>query len=102
MFNRFLLGQLTFDSAVRKLLQRVPLDLVARHAIGDFGMVSPEQRKHNLRAMETGEEILSEYLANPHEPDGPRIRIVTCEGWKNTHLSLVKRPKKRITHDTSF
>ncbi|WP_020227321.1 hypothetical protein [Acidovorax sp. MR-S7] len=42
MFNRFLLGRLTVDNAVRRALQRTPLDMVARHAVGDFGVVSVE------------------------------------------------------------
>lgn len=101
MFNRFLLGRLTVDNAVRRALQRTPLDMVARHAVGDFGVVSVRRNKQNLIALDTGDEIISEYLADPTQPDGLRVRVVTAGGWGSTHVSLVKPPTRK-KHEPSF
>ena len=101
MFNRFLLGRLSVDEAVRRELHRTPLDMVARHAVGDFGVVSVRRNKQNLIALDTGDEIISEYLADPTQPDGPRVRVVTADGWGSTHITLTK-PQPRKKHDPSF
>lgn len=101
MYNRFLLGRLSVDEDVRRELYREPLDLVARHAVGDFGLVSPRRVKQNMLALDTGEEIMSEYLADPTKPDGYRIRVVTSPGWGETTVTLIK-PQPRKKHVVPF
>lgn len=101
MYNCFLLGRLRVDDAVRRELHRTPLDMIARHAVGDFGLVSPRRVKQNLLALDTGEEILSEYLADPSRPDGVRIRVRTKGGWGTTEVTLI-RPQPRRKHDPHF
>ena len=52
MFAKFLLGRLSVRDDVRAALQRTPLDLIARHAVCDFGTASSRRVKQNLLALE--------------------------------------------------
>ena len=94
MFSKFMLGSVVVDDSVREELQRTPLDLVARHAVYDFGCVTPRVEKQNLIAAKRGGEIVSEYLVDPEHPGGRRIRVVTTEGWGHTIVSLIKPQPK--------
>ena len=96
MFAKFLLGRLRVDDNVRSALQRTPLDLIARHAVCDFGTASSRRVKQNLLALEEGSEIQSEYMVNPSDPTTGRIRITTTAGWGETRVTLVKpQPRKK-------
>ena len=96
MFAKFLLGRLRVDDNVRSALQRTPLDLIARHAVCDFGTTSSRRVKQNLLALEEGSEIQSEYMVNPSDPTAGRIRITTTAGWGETRVTLVKpQPRKK-------
>ena len=100
MNARFLLGTITITEDVKALLGRSPYDLVARHAILENGVVSARRRKLNAMAMATGDEIVSEYLSDPTDPDSPHIRIVTSGGWGKTRISVIKnQPRKAQSHE---
>ena len=100
MNARFLLGAISVDDDVKQALGRVPLDLVARHAILDNGLISARRRKLNAIAMAEGDEIVSEYLADPTDPKGPHIRITTASGWGRTDVTLIKpQPNKDPPHE---
>jgi hypothetical protein len=94
MFSKFMLGSVVIDDSVREELQRTPLDLVARHAVCDFGRVTTRVVKQNLIAVKRGGEVVSEYLIDPERPEGRRVRVVTAEGWGHTLVSLVKPQPK--------
>ncbi len=100
MFSKFLLGRLRTDDSVREVLGRTPLDLIARHAVCDFGDVSERRFRQNLIALEEAGEIMSEYPADPTDPKAGRIRITTTEGWGETWVAWVKyQPKKGKAND---
>ncbi len=101
MFSKFLLGRLRVDTPVCDALGRTPLDLVARHAVCDFGCTTNRRQKQNLAALDGGGEIVSEYLADPHAPDGLRVRVTTHAGWGETEVVLIKpQPKKGASRGT--
>lgn len=93
MYNRFLLGSIEIDPAVKSLLGREPLDLVSRHAVCDFGLVSARRAHANFIGVAEGGEIISEYAADPTDPKQGRIRVITCAGWGLTHVSWIPAPK---------
>ena len=95
MYNRFLLGTIKIDPAVKRLLGREPLDLVSRHAVCDFGLVSDHHVHANAVALAEGRAITSEYAADPTDPLQGRIRVVTNDGWATTHVSWIPAPKPR-------
>ena len=103
MFNKFLLGKLGVDNDARRALRRTPLDLIARHAVCDFGDVTPRRFKQNLIALNEGGEIQSEYLVDPTAPDAGRVRVTTTAGWGETKVTLVKaQPKRKKLDDLPF
>jgi hypothetical protein len=96
MFAKFLLGRLKVDDSARSLLQRTPLDLIARHAVCDFGDISERRTRQNLLALETGDAIQSEYLVDPTDPAKGRVRVTTLAGWGETRVALIKpQPRKK-------
>ena len=103
MFAKFLLGRLRVDDDVRAALQRTPLDLIARHAVCDFGDVPPRRIRQNSLALESGDEIESQYLVDPTDPSKGRVKIITAAGWGQTKVTLIKpQPPKDKPHGTSF
>lgn len=94
MFSTFLLGKITVNDSVREAMHRTPLDLIARHAIGEHGDISPRQEKQNKLSLRNGGEIRSEYLIDPTDASKGRVSVVTIEGWGETHVSL-NQPKRR-------
>lgn len=95
MFSKFLLGKLHIDDDARAVLGRTPLDLIARHAVCDFGLISEEQLLKNAAALNLGDEICSEFIADPTDPTSGRIRITTSSGWGDTSVSWIKPQPKR-------
>lgn len=91
MFNRFLLGVIEVKPEVKKALGRTPLDLVARHAVCEFGGISREQFAANCESLDCVGEIISEYNADPTKPKFGRIRVTTIAGWGRTRVELIKR-----------
>ena len=103
MFSKFLLGKLTINDDARQALGRTPLDLIARHAVCDFGDVSPRRVKQNLLALDEGGEIQSEFLADPTDPSSGRIKVTTTDGWGETKVTLIKaQPKRKKTYGLPF
>jgi hypothetical protein len=100
MFSKFLLGNISVDDATKKALGRTPLDLIARHAVCEFGLVTPRQYKINLQSLEMADEIVSEFRVDPLTEDLGRVRITTVAGWGSTEVVWIKpQPKpKRRTH----
>lgn len=88
MYSNFLLGELNVHENVLRVLQREPLDLVARHAICEHGLVSEREREHNAIAIKTGDAIVSRYLIDPTNPARGRVMIVTRKGWDSTTVQL--------------
>ena len=97
MFSKFLLGQLHFTEEVVEVLERTPLDLVARHAVCDFGLATPRQTKANSYALREGGEIRSEYLIDPTHPERGRVTVVTKAGWGETKVAIKPQPRGRAT-----
>lgn len=94
MFSKFLLGDLVIDDSVKRVCGRTPLDLLARHAVCEFGLVTPRQYKINLRSLEEVDEIVSEYRVDHTTEDLGRVRITTRQGWDRTHVTWIKPPPK--------
>lgn len=94
MFSKFLLGALVVEEDVVQTLERMPLDLIARHAVCDHGTVSGRQVKANEIAMDGGGEIRSEYLIDPRHPEHGRITVVTVAGWDQTKVCIKRQPKE--------
>jgi hypothetical protein len=44
-----------------------PIDLLARHARGDWGTLTEEDRKANEEALRTGSRLLSAYTISPSQ-----------------------------------
>lgn len=88
MFSNFLLGTLRVDSEVRDMLGRVPLDLIARHAINEHGCLTASEAKKNLRGMKDCGQIMSRYVADPTDPNSPHVLVVTSDNWTETTVTL--------------
>ena len=88
MRTNFLLGELNVHENVLRVLHRTPLDLLARHAVCDHGLVSERERKHNAQAVMDGGPIVSRYYIDPTNPNKGRIMIVTRKGWDSTTVQL--------------
>ncbi|MFC3532025.1 hypothetical protein ACFOLG_07485 [Vogesella facilis] len=73
---RLPLGRLLATPAALSALQTVDVlifALVNRHAFGDWGDVSDEDRQHNDLAAVAGERVLSSYSL----PNGQKVWIIT-------------------------
>lgn len=90
MFNRFLLGSIQIDKDVSRVLGRHPLDMVARHAVSDYGLVSARRWKQNDLAYNSCGEIQSIYHADPNDPSAGYIVVTTKSGWGSTHVTWRK------------
>lgn len=88
MQSNFLLGTLKITPDARAALKRLPYDLIARHAIGEHGQVSPSERKANAMGLQTLGRIVSRYRSDPTDPDSPWVLIVTETTWRETKVSL--------------
>lgn len=88
MYSNFLLGEIRVPEATKVKLKRIPLDMVARHAINDHGVITALERKRNQLGMKTLGEILSRYMINPLDPSEGYVEITTEEGWGHTTVTL--------------
>ena len=91
MMSYFLLGALDVSPAAQKLLGRVPMDLIARHAIHDHGNVTKAEVADNLKGADEGGRILSRYRADPTDPKSKSVLVVTHEGWAKTTITLDRK-----------
>lgn len=88
MQSRFLLGQIRATPASREALGRVALDLVARHAICEFGVISRRQILRNITAMDEMGEIQSRYYADPTNKRKGFALVTTTPGGEETIISI--------------
>ena len=95
MHANFLLGTLIYEESVEAAIGRNPLDLIARHAVCDHGIVSRRQKVRNRVALDEHDEIVSEYHLNPLHPEDGSIRFTTSAGWGETVVSIIPPPPPR-------
>lgn len=73
---RFDLGPIVATPGALEALQRnqmTGLELLARHARGDWGELDDEDKQANADALQTGARLMSAYTL----PDGTKIWIIT-------------------------
>jgi hypothetical protein len=88
MRAHFLLGELRATPDARRALGRLPFDLLCRHAIGEHGLISPEEAQANQLGMQTLGEIVSRYWVDPTDPTRGTVLIRTVATWKSTTIEL--------------
>lgn len=88
MYSNFLLGTLKVSEAARLRLKRTPLDLIARHAVNDHGLVTALEKRRNTINMRRVGPIVSRYLIDPTDPNQGRVTVTTDENWETTSLQL--------------
>ena len=88
MHATFLLGNLHCSDKAKKALNRTPLDLIARHAVNDHGIISKQEAQQNVVAMEYCGEIISRYLIDPTKPKRGHVLVITTASWGDTHVQL--------------
>ena len=93
MYANFLLGHLRVTEAAKIKLKRLPLDLIARHAINDHGNITPREAKRNELAMKRTGTILSRYRIDPADPSQGSVVVITHETWDDTVVQLEDEPE---------
>jgi len=88
MYSNFLLGSLHVSDAARIKLKRLPLDLIARHAVNDHGQLTRLEVKRNRQNMALVGPILSRYSVDPTDPTQGRVVVITDEMWESTIVKL--------------
>jgi hypothetical protein len=88
MYANFLLGELHVSDVARITLKRIPLDLIARHAVNEHGQITARERANNQQAMRDLGEIRSRYMIDPTNPRLGSVLVVTCETWSDTRVTL--------------
>lgn len=88
MYANFLLGKILVDDDVIKLLGRVPLDLVALHAVNEHGYITEAEAKLNAQAERNPVTITSRYKVNPQNRALGFVRVTTHDGWEQTTVTL--------------
>jgi len=88
MHSNFLLGRLCISEAVQMKLKRMPFDLVARHAINEYGHVSPTERRANTHSMKYVGQILSRYPIDPTNLGEGYVLVITDEDWETTTVKI--------------
>ena len=88
MYSNFLLGNLRVTPAAKIQLKRIPLDLIARHAMNDHGNITPREAARNKLAMKRTGTILSRYLIDPTDPKQGSVVVITHETWDDTVVQL--------------
>ena len=84
--QRFRLGQLVGTSAALALLNEAgitPAALLARHAVGDWGDLPPEDARENADALLYGGRLFSAY-----EVPGGRVWVITKADRSATTILL--------------
>lgn len=90
MYSNFLLGRLIVSAAAKRALGRTPLDLIARHAINDHGLIAAHQRARNLKSMRDLGEIVSRYQVDPTNPRAGFVLVRTEPCWGKTTIIMEK------------
>ena len=87
----FTFGRLLITPGARRALVTAgidPLDLLARHVVGDWGLVCAEDWEANNAARRDGDRLLSAYSLDPGRFEGPRVWIITEADRSATTLLL--------------
>lgn len=90
MYANFLLGTISARAAVVRKLGRIPLDMVAMHAVNEHGLITADEAAANMDGMRTAGRIVSRYLVDPTDPRQGTVRVTTFERWGRTVISLEK------------
>lgn len=93
MYANFLLGNLRVTEAAKIKLKRLPLDLIARHAINEHGDITAREAKRNELAMKRTGMILSRYRIDPTDPSQGSVVVITHETWDDTVVQLEDEPE---------
>lgn len=88
MYSNFLLGTLEVTEAAAARLGRTPLDLIARHAVNDYGYVTAKEAKLNAISMKHAGPIISRYMIDPTDPRQGYVEVITDESWTKTVVRL--------------
>lgn len=88
MRANFLLGELHITPAARRKLGRMPLDLIARHAINEHGYITQEECERNIQGWLNAGPIKSRYFIDPTNHRAGTVVVETDEGWLNTTVKL--------------
>lgn len=88
MHSNFLLGKLVVTKAVLMKLKRTPFDFIARHAVNEYGNITPAERRSNNASMKRVGPIMSRYMIDPTDPSQGHVIVITDEDWETTTVSL--------------
>lgn len=88
MHSNFLLGTLHVSDAAATKLKRIPLDLIARHAVNEHGRVTKLEAKRNEIGMKTLGRIVSRYSVDPTDPAQGNVLVITAASWAATNVIL--------------
>ena len=88
MYANFLLGHLRVTPDARIKLKRLPLDLIARHAVNDHGNITRREAKLNEIALKRTGRIVSRYFLDPTDHSQGSVMVVTHESWDDTVVKL--------------
>jgi len=88
MHSNFLLGELKLQDAARIKLKRIPMDLIARHAVQEHGLITPKESAANTASMKTLGEIKSRYYVDPTDKRAGTVVVVTGRSWSETTVML--------------
>lgn len=88
MYANFLLGTLGVSPAARLVLKRLPLDLIARHAVNDHGRITLKEKRVNESSMVTCGEITSRFAVDPTDRKAGFVVVITNASWNETTVYL--------------
>jgi hypothetical protein len=88
MQTKFLLGALSMTPEARMVLKRLPYDLIARHAVNDYGTISDKQRETNEHSMKVIGPVVSRYRVDPTKSKTRWVRIETDATWGSTLVKI--------------
>lgn len=88
VYSNFLLGDISTTEKAFAALGRVPLDLVARHAVNEHGLATARELKQNAIAMKTGGPIISRYYIDPTNHRKGKVVVITTKSWGATQVQL--------------
>ncbi len=88
MRSNFLLGELRLQGEARIRLKRIPMDLIARHAVQDHGYISANEAAANETAMKNLGEIKSRFYIDPTNKQAGTVLVITCRTWSATTVEV--------------
>lgn len=88
MISYFLLGTLRVTEEAKIKLKRIPLDLIARHAVCEHGDITSHEQRANANAKRSVGVILSRYPADPTDRRTGNVLVITNESWDETVVQL--------------